>query len=103
MKTEVIREEKDQERKYRIKKLILDPGETIDVHWHEHRAETWCIINGSATVKVSEKKFEVEAGDTFVVPIETTHKITAHETGLIAIEIQLGEITEEYDIKRPPY
>jgi len=45
--------------------------------------------------------FRVSAGDSFVVPKKATHKITAiSKTPLIAIEVQLGEITEEGDIVR---
>jgi len=45
--------------------------------------------------------FRVSAGDSFVVPKKVTHKITAiSKTPLIAIEVQLGEITQEDDIVR---
>lgn len=45
--------------------------------------------------------FRVSAGDAFVVPKKATHKITAiSTTPLVAIEVQIGEITEEHDIVR---
>lgn len=45
--------------------------------------------------------FRVSAGDAFVVPVKATHKITAlSTTPLVAIEVQMGEITEEHDIVR---
>lgn len=87
---------------YKVKKLIIEPNQSISLQWHEHRSETWCIVRGEGAVKLGEKTFEVKAGDTFVVPVGTLHKVTALETGLVAIEVQLGEITEEHDIKRPP-
>jgi mannose-1-phosphate guanylyltransferase len=87
---------------YKVKKLTIEPNQAISLQWHEHRSETWCIVGGEGIVKLGEKTFEVKAGDTFVVPVGRLHKVTAHETGLVAIEVQLGEITEESDIKRPP-
>lgn len=87
---------------YKVKKLTIEPNQSISLQWHEHRSETWCIVSGKGIVKLGEKTFEVNSGDTFVVPVEALHKVTALETGLVAIEVQLGEITEEHDIKRPP-
>jgi len=46
-------------------------------------------------------EFSVFEGDTVVVPIKEKHKITCTSTiPLVAIEVQLGEITEEDDIVR---
>lgn len=91
----------EKEKGYKIKKLVMNPNQSISLQWHEHRSETWCIVKGEGIVKLGEKTFGVKTGDTFVVPIGTLHKVTALETGLVAIEVQLGEITEEHDIKRP--
>lgn len=87
---------------YKIKKLTILPYQSISLQWHEHRSETWCISEGSGLAQIRTLEFEVKTGDTFVIPAGVLHKVTAHETGLVAIEVQLGEITEEHDIKRPP-
>ena len=87
---------------YKVKRLTIDPGQSISTQWHDHRSETWCIVRGEGVMRLSEKIFEVKCGDTVVVPVGAIHKITATETGIVAIEVQLGEITEEHDIHRLP-
>jgi len=86
---------------YKIKKLTILPYQSISLQYHNHRIETWSIVEGFGEVVLRDKLFKVSAGDAFVVPKKATHKITAlSSTPLVAIEVQLGEITEENDIVR---
>lgn len=86
---------------YKVKRLEIYPDSSISMQYHIHRSETWVITQGQGHVIVDGSIFDVEKGDTFEVPKGAIHKIT--NTGdiiLIAIEVQLGEITEEDDIVR---
>ena len=86
---------------YKIKKLIIQPSQSISLQYHNHRSESWSIVEGFGEVILLDKVFRVSAGDAFVVPKKATHKITAiSTTPLVAIEVQIGEITEEHDIVR---
>jgi mannose-6-phosphate isomerase-like protein (cupin superfamily) len=86
---------------YKIKKLVIQPYQSISLQYHNHRSEAWSIVEGFGEVILGDKVFRVSAGDSFVVPKKATHKITAiSKTPLIAIEVQLGEITQEDDIVR---
>lgn len=90
--------------------MIIQPSQSISFQYHNHRSESWSIVEGFGdvwlqTLKTPEehnyKVFRVSAGDAFVVPVKATHKITAlSTTPLVAIEVQMGEITEEHDIVR---
>ena len=94
---EVIEEGKG----YKIKRLTIQPYQSISLQYHNHRSEAWSIVEGFGEVILGDKVFRVSAGDSFVVPKKVTHKITAiSKTPLIAIEVQLGEITQEDDIVR---
>ena len=71
------------------------------MQYHRHRAETWAITQGEGTMYLDDKSYKVSRGDTVVIPKGSVHKITAiSNVPLIAIEVQLGEITEEDDIVR---
>ena len=86
---------------HKVKRLELLPDSSISLQYHIHRSETWIITQGEGKVIVNSEVFTVKAGDTFVVPKETIHQITNTGTNkLIAIEVQIGEITEESDIVR---
>ena len=86
---------------YKVKRLEILVDKSISLQYHMHRSETWVITKGSGRVINGGDIFKVKAGDTFVVPKTNIHKIinTGNET-LVAIEIQLGEITSEDDIFR---
>ena len=86
---------------YKVKKLTIEPNMSISMQYHNHRSEAWCITQGEGLLVLDEKKIKVQRGDTLVIPKRSTHKITAtSKMPLIAIEVQLGEITEEDDIVR---
>lgn len=86
---------------YKLKKLTVLPSRSISLQYHNHRSETWCILQGHGQMILGNSEFSVFEGDTVVVPIQEKHKITCTSTiPLIAIEVQLGEITEEDDIVR---
>lgn len=86
---------------YKVKKLTVQPNMSISMQYHIHRSETWAITQGRGEVILDSKKFEVNQGDTFVVPIKAVHKITnISNIPLVIIEVQCGEITEEHDIVR---
>lgn len=86
---------------YKVKRLEVLPNESISMQYHNHRSELWTIVRGKGKVIVDGSIFEVNAGDFFEVPVKAIHKLTniGKET-LTAIEVQLGEITEEDDIVR---
>ena len=86
---------------HKVKRLELLSDHSISLQYHIHRSETWVITQGQGRVIVDAETFDVKVGDTFVVPKETIHQIknTGNVT-LVAIEVQIGEITEESDIVR---
>jgi mannose-6-phosphate isomerase-like protein (cupin superfamily) len=86
---------------YKVKRLTLEPNKSISMQYHNHRSETWAITQGFGEVILDDKKFKVNRGDTFVVPIKAVHKITnTSNTQLIIIEVQCGTVCEEDDIVR---
>jgi len=86
---------------YKVKRLIVEPTKSISLQYHNHRSETWCVLQGQGLMILGDVTFTVNKGDTVVVPVKAKHKITCISNDpFIAIEVQLGEITEEDDIVR---
>lgn len=86
---------------YKVKKLTINPNKSISMQYHNHRSETWSIVQGEGKMFLDGETKTVRRGDTVVVPVKSVHKITAiSKEPVIAIEVQLGEITEEDDIVR---
>lgn len=87
---------------YKIKTLVVLPNKSISMQYHQHRAETWCVVNGFGKALVAEREFPISKHSSFYIPIGVTHKVwnTSTSQNLIIIEIQQGEIVREDDIVR---
>ena len=94
----------DEAKGYKVKKLILDPGKSISLQYHNHRSEYWYVTGPGARVQVDEKEYAVEPfSDPVMVGKGMLHRL--RNTGaqpLTIIEIQSGDYLEEDDIIRPP-
>ena len=71
-------------------KITLSPGHSLTYHMHEHRDETWTVIEGRGWVKLDGNEFAVAEGQTVRIPRGSFHTIRA-ETLLKVMEVQVGE------------
>jgi len=87
---------------FKIKRLTLFPNKSISMQYHNHRAETWCVVDGQGKACVGERTFDIHKHASFYIPIGVTHKVsnTSSTKNLIIIEVQQGEIVREDDIVR---
>ena len=87
--------------KYKIKRIEVNPRSRLSYQYHNGRAETWVIIEGKARVTINDKTLDYGQGDTLVIPKMAKHRVEniTHET-LILIEIQTGDYFDEDDIVR---
>jgi cytidyltransferase-like protein len=94
-------------QKVKLKELIVDPGKTLSMQRHRHRAEHWFVSEGVATVYTVNRSTDTELLGIFNehrhVHIEKNqwHQL-ANETDqpLKLIEIQYGNNCIEEDIER---
>ena len=71
-------------------KVILSAGSQMNYHSHEHRRETWTVIEGTGRVNLDGEIKTVTVGDFIEIPIGVKHTIHA-VTDLKVIEVQTGE------------
>lgn len=88
--------------RYKIKRIVLFPHKSISMQYHNHRTETWCVIEGEGKALVGDRDFKIQRHSSFYIPIGVVHKVenTSSKTNLVIIEVQQGEITREDDIVR---
>lgn len=92
----------------KVKRLILQPGKSISMQYHNHRSEFWFIENGVGkitTLDENEKEVtqrRLEKHEYTHVPKGSWHRLhnVSETEQLEVIEIQYGEICEESDIVR---
>lgn len=71
-------------------KVILNAGNKMNYHSHEHRDEIWNVANGKGRVILDGEIKSVTVGDIIKIPAGVKHTIIA-DTDLKVIEVQLGE------------
>lgn len=93
---------------YKIKKLVIFPGQRLSLQKHEFRDESWTVVEGNGTYDwAANDEDEIETLALFedsVVKIQkgATHRISNKngKGNLVIIEVQHGEKCMEEDIIR---
>ena len=89
-------EEYLNESGYRVKRIIVAPGQRLSLQKHEHRSEHWVIVAGSGRFTLDDDVTDVEEGSTVFIPVGGVHRIeNPNDDPLIIIETQLGLCLED--------
>ena len=91
----------EEDEKWKIKKIEVNPGASLSLQLHQKRAEHWIVVKGIAQVEINNKVFKLLENQSCFVPIKTKHRLSnPGETPLIIIEVQSGSYLGEDDIVR---
>ncbi len=89
------------EKSFKTKKIMVDPGAQLSYQSHTQRSEHWVIIAGQAEVTLNEKKIVLEVGQSIHIPVGAKHRMrNPGKVPLIFIEVQTGSYFGEDDIVR---
>jgi mannose-1-phosphate guanylyltransferase/mannose-6-phosphate isomerase len=87
--------------RYKIKRIVVNPGAKLSLQMHYHRSEHWVVIAGTAKIVNGEQEIFLEENQSTYIP--KTHRHRLENPGKIPlqiIEIQSGPYLEEDDIVR---
>ena len=86
---------------YKIKRLVVNPGNKLSHQLHHHRSEHWVVVTGTARVTNGENEYDVHPNESTYIPMSTKHRLENRgKIPLQIIEVQNGEYLEEDDIVR---
>ena len=86
---------------YKMKKIVVNPGEILSLQMHYHRSEHWIVIGGTAKVIIGDTEQMVHENEGVFVPQTTKHRIeNPGKLPLQIIEVQNGSYLGEDDIVR---
>ncbi len=86
---------------YKVKKVTIYPKMCMKLHKHEHRLESWTIVEGTATIQIGSEVREYSKNDTVSVPIGVAHRVcNLTDSNVIIIETGIGEIMSEAEFER---
>jgi mannose-1-phosphate guanylyltransferase/mannose-6-phosphate isomerase len=87
--------------RYKIKRIVVDPGHRLSLQMHYHRSEHWVVVKGTAKVTIGDKETLVHENESIYVPKSETHRLeNPGKVALELIEVQVGEYVGEDDIVR---
>ena len=70
------------------KKKRIREGSTIDETSHADHLEVWTVLSGKAVIRINGRSHETLPGDTYTIPRNTPHSLSAIENTTI-IEVQI--------------
>ncbi len=80
---------------YKVKKVTIYPKMSMKLHKHEHRLESWTIVEGTTTIQIGSEVKEYSKNDTVSVPIGVAHRVSNFtDSNVIIIETGIGESWE---------
>ncbi len=82
-----------------IKMIYINPHECLSSQYHNHRDETWQIIDGFGIVEINNKRYPAVRGQTFHIKKGEQHRAFARDLEFVIQEFSEGDV-EETDIVR---
>ncbi len=84
-----------------VKRITVNPGASLSLQRHNHRAEHWVVVKGTAEVTCENVVQTLTANQSLYIPIGDKHRLSNPADDLLEIiEVQTGELLSEEDIER---
>ena len=87
--------------RFQVKQIIVNPGASLSLQMHHHRAEHWVVVSGTAEVQVDDQTQMMTEDQSVYIPTGSKHRLTNPGKLLLTlIEVQSGGYLGEDDIVR---
>ncbi|MBF0134987.1 MAG: mannose-1-phosphate guanylyltransferase/mannose-6-phosphate isomerase [Magnetococcus sp. DMHC-1] len=87
--------------RFQVKRITVNPGKSLSMQMHHHRAEHWVIVKGTARVFKENEACLLAEDESTYIPVGIKHRLeNPGKIPLEVIEVQSGSYLEEDDIVR---
>jgi len=87
--------------RWQVKKIVVNPGASLSLQMHHHRAEHWIVVAGTALVEKNGAEELVGENQSTYIPLGCRHRLTnPGKIPVEMIEVQSGPYLGEDDIVR---
>jgi mannose-1-phosphate guanylyltransferase/mannose-6-phosphate isomerase len=87
--------------RFQVKRISVNPGASLSLQMHHHRAEHWIVVSGTAQVGRENETFLLGENESTYIPLGQRHRLTnPGRVQLEMIEVQSGVYLGEDDIVR---
>jgi len=91
----------DLGERFQVKRIVVQPGGALSLQKHQHRAEHWIVVRGTARVTRDNDVFELHANQSTYIPLGAKHRLENPGAEVLElIEVQSGSYLGEDDIVR---
>ncbi len=91
----------DEGVRFKVKRIQVKPGESLSLQKHQHRAEHWVVVKGTAEVICGYEKITLTENQSTYIPLGEVHRLSnPGSVPLEIIEVQTGSYLSEDDIVR---
>ena len=91
----------DAGERFQVKRIMVKPGEKLSLQMHQHRAEHWIVVSGTAKVSVDGQEKLLTENQSTYIPLGHIHRLeNPGKIPLHLIEVQSGSYLGEDDIVR---
>ncbi|MBB3211376.1 mannose-1-phosphate guanylyltransferase/mannose-6-phosphate isomerase [Herbaspirillum sp. Sphag1AN] len=91
----------DSGERFQVKRIVVNPGSSLSLQMHHHRAEHWIIVKGTARITRGEEVFLLSENQSTYIPLGVKHRLeNPGKFPLEMIEVQSGSYLGEDDIVR---
>jgi mannose-1-phosphate guanylyltransferase/mannose-6-phosphate isomerase len=91
----------DSAERFQVKRITVNPGCSLSLQMHHHRAEHWTVVSGTARVTRGDEVFLLTENQSTYIPVGIHHRLeNPGKIPLELIEVQSGSYLGEDDIVR---
>ena len=91
----------DEGERFKVKRIQVNPGASLSLQKHHHRAEHWVVVKGTAEITNGSKVILLTENQSTYIPLGEIHRLTnPGSIPLEIIEVQSGSYLGEDDIVR---
>ncbi len=91
----------DEGKRFKVKRIQVKPGASLSLQKHDHRAEHWIVVNGTAEITNGERVLTLTENQSTFIPMGEVHRLAnPGSIPLEIIEVQSGGYLSEDDIVR---
>jgi len=91
----------DRGDRFQVKRIVVKRGGRLSLQMHNHRAEHWIVVAGTARVTIGDEIKTVHENESVYIPIGARHRLeNPGKIDLELIEVQTGSYLGEDDIIR---
>lgn len=91
----------DRGGRFKVKHIMVNPGASLSLQMHNHRAEHWVVVKGTAEVTCGDTVCVLSENQSTYIPLGQLHRLAnPGKLPLEIVEVQSGEYLGEDDIVR---